>query len=93
MDQTKLPRDWLCVWEMLLVVGELDASKVLVTSTSRFKFVRQTLAQMLEKGTEYWVQSIPTLYQVSQTSSYEARAEAAYLIAQINTSLGLGKRV
>ena len=66
-----------------LVVGELDARKVLVTSTSRFKSVRQTLAQMLEKGTEYWVQSIPTLYQVFKHLRMRLELRQFYLIAQI----------
>jgi len=93
MDQPKLQeRLALRLGDASLVVGELDAAKKYwLLAPPDLNSVRQTLAQMLEKGTEYWVQSIPTLYQVSQTSSYEARAEAAYLIAQINTSLGTWK--
>ena len=90
MDQPKLQqRLALRLGDASLVVGELDAAKKYwLMAPDDLNSVRQTLALMLEKGTEYWVQSIPTLYQTSQTSSYEARAEATYLIAQINTSIG-----
>ena len=93
MDQPKLQeRLALRLGDASLVVGELDAAKKYwLLAPDDLNSVRQTLALMLEKGTEYWVQSIPTLYQTSQTSSYEARAEATYLIAQINTSLGTRK--
>ena len=91
MDQPKLQeRLALRLGDASWLLESWMKLKVLVTSTSRFNLSDRHWHKCLKRERNIGF-NLFQLYIKSQTSSYEARAEAAYLIAQRNTSLGTWK--
>ncbi|MEC7984948.1 MAG: hypothetical protein VX278_07285 [Myxococcota bacterium] len=77
--------------DALMVTGDTEKAKIVWRGVPQeLGMMRYTLAILNESGNDYWPKLIPFLYRIANNTSSEqsARAEAMYLISQIDTIKG-----